>query len=97
MDESMLNFIKGDIVWGEKNKNKGGKHAHYIIYLDEHSTDVNLFVGAMLTHSTSYGNIKLLPEHFKEKDSNGDDFKFKYENSYIVNKCCLKKLSGHRL
>ena len=72
---------KGDILKGSKR----GREAafHFIAFLD--GRDGNSFIGAVLTHSSRYGNnVLMAEEHFKKTGTNDKKFEFQFGDSYLV-------------
>lgn len=74
-------FTKGDIIQGAK-RNKD-ESFHPIIYFDE--IDGLFFLGGMITHSKSFGNIELDDSHFENKIDANPKPSFFVKN-YLVKK-----------
>lgn len=74
----------GDILWGKNNRNKYNIPSHYIIYLGPGENE-DTFEGSMLTHSKAdkHGNIPMLSNHFEKVDSNGNEFKFQFDQTLL--------------
>jgi hypothetical protein len=51
----------------------------------------DLFLGAMLTHSSGYGNIPMRANHFEKNDCNGNAWKIQFEKTCMVNELLHKK------
>lgn len=83
---------KGDILTRENNPSDDDKITHYMVYLEPYPTNKNLFIGAMLTHSSINGNIPLMKEHFITADENGKNYKISYDRSLVVNHPVYKKI-----
>jgi hypothetical protein len=92
MKDPNIDAEKGDILWGENNKNKDGRRSHYMVYLKPHSSDSDLFIGAMITHAKGYGNILLKPSHFEVVDQNGNNYQVIDEHTLIVAYPLIKKV-----
>lgn len=58
------NFSIGDIIIGTIRRKNAALHP--IVYLRD-APDSGLFLGAMLTHSSEFGNLKLDDHHFIQK------------------------------
>lgn len=77
---------KGEILIGSKTN-------HPIIYLRE--KDKTYFIGCIITHSNEKNyrnNVTFLPEHFETHDSDNNEYKVVYEDSYFVNLELIKKM-----
>lgn len=83
---------KGDIIIGLNNHNKGGRHSHPIIFIEADGSSEENFIGAMLTHSSKYGNTNLEQQHFLETDDDGNSYEIVFDNSFIVSKRLIKRI-----
>lgn len=77
---------KGHIFEGRDRKKSAA--LHYIVYFGKHTDST--FIGVVLTHSSQGSNIRMSKHHFKKTDEQGGEFKFKYENTYIVGRLFIK-------
>ena len=76
-------MLKGEIFLGKKT-------IHPFIYLEEIDTDQ--FKGCILTHSNKYpDNVLLDHEHLEQKNTDGLNFRVKFDNSYFVCSILIKK------
>lgn len=91
MTDPNINARKGDILITEKDITKENQHAHYMVYLEPFPNNKNLFIGAMLTHSSMNGNIPLQENHFITVDENGKNFRISFDKSMVVNHPLYKK------
>ncbi len=83
---------KGDILSIENELIKENKNTHYMVYLEPFPTNKNLFIGAMLTHSSINGNIPLQEDHFISNDERGNSYKISFDKSMVVNHPLYKKV-----
>lgn len=74
-------FTKGDIIQGSKR----GKDESYhpIVYFDE--IDDLFFLGGMITHSKSFGNVELNDSHFENKIDDNPKPSF-FVSNYLIKK-----------
>ncbi len=79
----------GDILHGKHNRNTRKIKSHYMIYLKPYSED--LFLGAMLTSSSNYGNIPLGENHFEKYKENRHKYDVYYKSSFISRDLYFKK------
>jgi len=93
-NDPTVDCTSGDILRGANNKNiKGAGLPHFIIYLGPRPNSEHEFLGAMLTTSDKQPeNIPMKPEHFKEKDKDGNPYSVTYKNSKVVAKLYVKKM-----
>ncbi len=75
-------FKKGHIIWGENRDGDKSKGYHPIVFLKE--VNELFFEGAMLTHSSNWGNIKMEKEYYHLIKS--DD-----RTQYLVKNLLIKK------
>lgn len=79
---------KGDVLHSNAMEAK-----HFILFLKGH--DDTFFIGAMVTHSAEYKNVKNIlmdKEHFCTQDSEGNDYKFLFDKTYMVPATLLKPM-----
>ncbi|WP_166388007.1 hypothetical protein [Polaribacter sp. 11A2H] len=74
-------FTEGDIIQG--NQRDENEAIHPIVYFEE--IDDMFFLGAMITHSKAYGNIRLEDSHFNYKIDDNPEPSFFVKN-YLVKK-----------
>ncbi|MEF3080589.1 hypothetical protein [Winogradskyella poriferorum] len=74
-------FTKGDIIQGSKS----GKDESYhpIVYFEE--IDDLFFLGGMITHSKSFGNVELNDSHFEKKIDDNPKPSF-FVRNYLIKK-----------
>jgi hypothetical protein len=84
----------GDILFAKNNYNKGRVPSHYMVYLGP-SKQNDLFEGAMITHSPSFGNVPLTAAHFETTDGNGNPWKVQFDDTHMVNQLFHKKEDWH--
>lgn len=92
MVDPNINATKGDILSTKSNWNKENNSTHYMVYLEPFPNNKNLFIGAMLTHSSINGNIPLQEDHFISADELGNNFKISFDKSMVVNHPVYKKV-----
>lgn len=68
----------GQILQGENNRNKGGRHPHMIVYLSQSTHGDDCFEGAMLTSAAiaKYNNVLIPDQYFLKEDNKGNSFAF---------------------
>ena len=77
----MKDVKKGDILEGSKRTPDTAYH--YIIFLEGKNED--FFIGGVLTHNGFYKNNVLMDvKHFERNSGNGKEFKFKFDETYLV-------------
>lgn len=92
MIDPNIDAKKGDILSTENYLNKENKVPHYMVYLEPFPNNNNLFIGAMLTHSSINGNIPLQEDHFINTDEMGNNYKISFDKSMVVNHPLYKKV-----
>lgn len=75
-------YKKGQIIWGKVRDGDKTKAFHPIVFIREHNE--LFFEGAMLTHSSMGGNVRLKTTHYR-LDTNDE------RPQYLVNNYLLKK------
>jgi len=77
----LCEYKNGDILKGS-NRHRDAAF-HYIVFLE--GSDIDSFIGAVLTHSNGYeDNILMKKKHFKKVTPEGGEFEFKYESTHLV-------------
>jgi len=75
-------FRKGDILFSTHRDLRRGYHP--IVYFEPIPCSNREFIGAMITHSNSNGNIALSDNYFLDEDNNGNPYQVTFDNNYLV-------------